>query len=117
MVKFLKGLAKAVGGFFALIIIAVGILWVLPPFLAICLSLVLRLSAKVQSTAAAQQASGLISLPLILIAYSQATGVLLGAGYIPIILGAVAWIVAGVSLSRGVKSVTRSRLLGVGPGL
>lgn len=93
------------------------ILWVLPPFLAICLSLVLRLSAKVKSTAAAQQASGLISLPLILIAYSQATGVLLGAGYIPIILGAVAWIVAGVSLSRGVKSVTRSRLLGVGPGL
>ena len=93
------------------------ILWVLPPFLAICLSLVLRLSAKVKSTAAAQQASGLISLPLILIAYSQATGVLLGAGYLPIILGALAWIVAGVSLSRGVKSVTRSRLLGVGPGL
>jgi len=59
------------------------ILWVLPPFLAICLSLVLRLSAKVQSTAAAQQASGLISLPLIMIAYGQATGVLLGAGWVP----------------------------------
>lgn len=89
------------------------ILWVLPPFLAICLSLVLRLSAKVQSTAAAQQASGLISLPLIMIAYGQATGVLLGAGWVPLALGAVAWSIALFSLSRGVKSLTRSRLLGV----
>lgn len=93
------------------------ILWVLPPFLAICLSLVLRLSARVRSTAAAQQASGLISLPLIIIAYSQATGVLLGAGYIPLILGGLAWVIALVSLTRGVRSVTRSRLLGVGPAL
>jgi len=89
------------------------ILWVLPPFLAICLSLVLRLSAKVKSTAAAQQASGLVSLPLIMIAYSQSTGVLFGAGYMPIIVGAVAWIIALWSLSRGVRSVTRQRLLGV----
>lgn len=89
------------------------ILWVLPPFLAICLSLVLRLSARVQSTAAAQQASGLVSLPLIMIAYSQATGVLLGAGWLPFALGAVAWIVALFSLHRGVRSVTRGRLLGV----
>ena len=89
------------------------ILWVLPPFLAICLSLVLRLSARVQSTAAAQQASGLISLPLIMIAYSQATGVLLGAGWLPFALGGAAWVIALVSLSRGVRSVTRGRLLGV----
>ena len=89
------------------------ILWVLPPFLAICLSFVLRLSARVNSTAAAQQASGLISLPLIMIAYSQSTGILFGAGSLPIIVGALAWLMAVVSLTRGVKSVTRSRLLGV----
>ena len=93
------------------------ILWVLPPFLAICLSLVLRLSAKVQSTAAAQQASGLISLPLIMLAYGQATGVLLGAGWVPLVLGALAWGVALISLQRGVRSVTRSRLLGVAGGV
>ena len=45
-------------------------LWVVPPFLALTLSLVLRLSARVKSTAAAQQASGLVTLPLILVAYS-----------------------------------------------
>ncbi|MCP3987657.1 MAG: ABC transporter permease subunit [Actinomycetia bacterium] len=89
------------------------IAWVLPPFLAICLSLVLRLSARVSSTAAAQQASGLVSLPLIMIAYSQATGVLFGAGYVPIVVGALAWLLAIASLRRGVRSVTRSRLLGV----
>ncbi len=93
------------------------ILWVLPPFLAICLSLVLRLSARVQSTAAAQQASGLISLPLIVIAYGQASGALFGSALVPFIIGGVAWILAFLSLSRGVRSLTRSRLLGVGPGL
>lgn len=93
------------------------ILWVLPPFLAICLSLVLRLSARVRSTAAAQQASGLVSLPLIMIAYSQSTGILFGAGNLPYIVGAVAWLIALISLQRGVRSVTRSRLLGVAGGI
>ncbi|MGH1503674.1 MAG: ABC transporter permease [Acidimicrobiales bacterium] len=93
------------------------ILWVLPPFLAICLSLVLRLSARVRSTTAAQQASGLVSLPLIMIAYSQATGVLFGAGWVPLALGAVAWVLALFLLTRGVRSVTRSRLLGVAGGI
>ncbi len=89
------------------------ILWVLPPFLAMCLSLVLRLSARVNSTAAAQQASGLISLPLIMIAYSQATGILFGAGWLPLYVGAAAWVLAGVGLTRGFRDLTRSRLLGV----
>ncbi len=89
------------------------ILWVLPPFLFGCLSLVLRLSAKVNSTAAAQQASGLVSLPLIMIAYSQATGILFGAGWLPLYVGALAWVLAGISLSRGFRSLTRARLLGV----
>jgi ABC-type Na+ efflux pump permease subunit len=89
-------------------------LWIIPPFLLLTLSLVLRLSARVKSTAAAQQASGLITLPLIGIAYSQSTGTLLGhSGSAGWILGALAWIVAAFSLHRGVRSVTRARLLGV----
>jgi len=87
--------------------------WVIPPFLAFTLSLVLRLSARVRSTAAAQQASGLVSLPLIMVAYSQSTGALFGAAISGWIVGAVAWVVAGISLTRGVRSVTRARLLGV----
>ena len=93
------------------------IAWVLPPFLGICLSMVLRLSARVSSTAAAQQASGLVSLPLITIAYSQATGVLFGASYLPWLVGAIAWCAAFLSLRRGMAAVTRSRLLGVASGV
>lgn len=91
------------------------IIWVLPPFLALALSLVLRLSARVKSTAAAQQASGLITFPLIIIAYGQSTGALLGSGapVLSLIIGAVAWVIALVSLSTGFRSLTRARLLGV----
>lgn len=91
--------------------------WVIPPFLAFTLSLVLRLSAKVKSTAAAQQASGLVSLPLIMVAYAQSSGGLFGAHISGVAVGAVAWVVAIVSLTRGVRSVTRSRLLGVANGV
>lgn len=93
------------------------ILWVLPPFLAITLSLVLRLSAKVKSTAAAQQATGLVTLPLILIAYGQSTGALATGGItVSIVIGAVAWAIALVSLAFGLKSVRRGQLLGVADG-
>lgn len=92
-------------------------LWVVPPFLALTLSIVLRLSARVKSTAAAQQASGLVSLPLIMIAYSQSTGALFGAGGAAVVIGAVAWLLAGVGLWRGMRAVSRSRLLGVADGI
>jgi ABC-type Na+ efflux pump permease subunit len=88
-------------------------LWVVPPFLALTLSLVLRLSAKVKSTAAAQQASALVSLPLIMVAYSQATGSLYGGASLAWYVGAAAWVLAVLALWRGVRSVTRARLLGV----
>ena len=88
-------------------------LWVVPPFLALALSLVLRLSARVRSTAAAHQASGLITLPLIMIAYSQSTGALFGATSASLYIGAVAWLIAVFSLSRGMSKVRRARLLGV----
>lgn len=91
--------------------------WVVPPFLALTLSLVLRLSARVKSTAAAQQAAGLISLPMIAIAYSQSTGALFGARTSGVIVGAVAWVLAILGLARGMRSVRRSRLLGVADGV
>ena len=88
-------------------------LWVVPPFLALTLALVLRLSAKVKSTAAAQQASGLISLPMIMIAYSQSSGALYTGVGVSWVIGALAWIGAFWALTRGMRAVTRARLLGV----
>jgi len=92
-------------------------LWVVPPFLALTLSLVLRLSARVKSTAAAQQASGLVTLPLIMVAYSQSTGALFGADHASWIIGGIAWVLAAIGLARGIRSVTRARLLGVADGI
>lgn len=88
--------------------------WVIPAFLLFTLSLVLRLSARVKSTAAAQQASGLVTLPIIGVSYAQASGTLLGGGrFSGLIVGGIVWLVAIASLQRGVRSVTRNRLLGV----
>lgn len=89
-------------------------MWIVPAFLVIALSLVLRLSARVKSTAAAQQASGLITLPLIALAYGQSTGLITGGSVmVGVWIGVVAWAIALISLARGVRSVTRTRLLGV----
>ena len=92
-------------------------LWVVPPFVALTLSIVLRLSARVKSTAAAQQASGLVTLPLIMIAYAESTGSVYGSIWPGIITGAIAWVIALLSLWRGMKAVNRSRLIGVADGL
>jgi ABC-2 type transport system permease protein len=88
-------------------------LWVVPPFLCMTLSIVLRLSARVKSAAAAQQASGLVTLPLILLSYAQSTGALFGVKNSGWLLGALAWVAAIFGLVRGSRAVTRARLLGV----
>ena len=92
-------------------------LWVLPGFLLIGLSLVLRLSGRVRSTAAAQQASGLITLPLIAISYAQASGAIYGTVTTTIVIGAIAWAIGLLSTTRGMSAVKRQRLLGVADGV
>lgn len=91
-------------------------LWVVPPFLALTLSVVLRLSARVKSAAAAQQASAVVTLPLIILSYAQSSGALFGAGTSGLLLGAVAWGLAAYGLTTGSRAVTRARLLGVDIG-
>lgn len=89
--------------------------WVVPPFIALALSFVVRVSSKVKSAAAAQQASGLITLPLILVAAAQSSGALFGAAAAGWLLGLVAWLGALLGLMRGRHAVNRERLLGVDP--
>ena len=90
--------------------------WVVPPLILLALSIVVRLSARVRSAAAAQQASGLVTLPLIVITAGQTSGALFGAGVATgWIVGAIAWLGALLGISRGAHAVTRERLLGVAP--
>jgi ABC-type Na+ efflux pump permease subunit len=85
----------------------------IPAFLMIGLAIVVRVSARVSSTAAAQQIAGIISIPLIGLAYSQANGSISGGIRPALITAAIAWAVAAFTTWRGVLSVKRSRLLTV----
>ena len=88
--------------------------WVLPPFIALALAMILAISARVSSAAAAQQSSALVTLPLILVAYSVASGSMFEGSLLAVFVGAAAWIGAGLALLRSSKAVSRERLLGMG---
>lgn len=89
------------------------IFWVVPPFLAVALSVIVAISARVKSAAAAQQASQLITLPVILLAYGIASGLLFNSIGAALVIGALAWVAAIVGLARGTRAIDRERLVGV----
>jgi ABC-type Na+ efflux pump permease subunit len=89
------------------------IFWVVPPFLAVALSLIVMISARVKTAAAAQQASSLVTIPVIMIAYLVATGILFNAVLAATLIGAVAWLLAGLGLWRGARSIRREHLIGI----
>ena len=88
-------------------------LWVISPFLALTWAVVLRRSSRWKSTAAALQGSGLVCLPLFLLAECHSPGALFGGTKVSGFIGAAAWVIALISLGRGMRSVSRARLLGV----
>lgn len=90
------------------------IFWVLPPFLAVALSIIVWLSGRVRSTAASQQAASLVSLPVIILAYGISGGVAVDPTRAAFVIGAVAWLAAILALSLGARSFDRERLLGFG---
>ncbi len=85
-----------------------------PPFIALAVAMILMVSARVSSAAAAQQLSSLITLPLILVAYGLAASSLSRAATFAAVIGAGAWILAIAALWRGSRTLTRERLLGLG---
>lgn len=89
------------------------VLWVVPPFIAIALAMILRLSARVRSAASAHQASSLVTLPVILMSYAVASGLLYSPIWSAFGAGVIAWILALLLLASGAKSIKRERLLGV----
>ena len=88
------------------------ILWVVPPFIAVALSIIVAISARVKTAAAAQQASQLVTLPVILSAYGVATGLLFNSSMAALVIGALAWGAALFGLIRGARSVKRENLIG-----
>jgi hypothetical protein len=101
------------GWFFPTVGWMILVLWVVPPFIAIALSLILRLSARVRSAASAHQASSLVTLPVILMSYAVASGLVYSPVVSAGIAGLVAWLIAFALLGSGARSIRRERLLGV----
>ena len=89
--------------------------WVIPAFIALTLSVVLRVSGRVSSSTAAHQISGIVSLPAILVSYMLSSrGLGAGGGLgVTVVSGAVMWVCALLSLGRGMQKLARWRLLGV----
>jgi len=94
-------------GWFLLIIL------VIPPVIAIAIALVLRMSARMRSAAAAQQASSLVSLPIIIVSYALTVRVISTPGPSAFLIGAIAWAIALFLAARGAGKLKRERLLGV----
>lgn len=90
------------------------VLWVLPPFIALALAVILAISARVSSAAAAQQSSALATLPLIVIAYAVSSNTIFEGHTLAFAIGAFAWIMAVLALRRSSRAVSRERLLGLG---
>ena len=90
------------------------IFWVVPPFIAVAISIIVWVSSRVKSTAAAQQAASLVSLPVILASYAVSSGLLYDPTAAALLVGVFAWILAIVGLMSGSRSLNRERLLGIG---
>ena len=89
------------------------IILVIPPVIAIAIALVLRMSARMRSAAAAQQASSLVSLPIIIVSYALTVRVISAPGPSAFLIGAIAWAIALFLAVRGAGKMKRERLLGV----
>jgi len=89
------------------------IISVIPPIIAIAIALVLRMSARMRSAAAAQQASSLVSLPIIIVSYAVTLRVISAPGPSAFLFGAIAWAIAIALAVRGAGKMKRERLLGV----
>ena len=90
------------------------IFWVMPPFLASAISVIVRVSSRVQSTVAAQQSATLVSLPIILGSYAVSSGVVVDPTIGALGFGVLMWAFALTGLVRGARVLKRESLLGVG---
>ena len=90
------------------------VLWVMPPLIGLAVALIVSISSRVSSGAAAQQASSLIALPIVIVAYGVSEASLFGSATAAWIVGIVAWVAAAIAIRWGASSLSRERLLGIG---
>lgn len=86
------------------------IVWVAPAIAAMGLGVMVRVSARANTTQEANQLGSAVVLPLIFLAVGQAGGLLLVGATVAIGIGAALWVVAILLIVRGSRLFTRDRL-------
>lgn len=87
------------------------ILWVAPAVATLGLAVMVRVSARANTSQEANQLGGAVILPLIFLAVGQSTGLLLVDWPVAIAIGAAIWVVALLLLWRGARRFTRDALV------
>ena len=87
------------------------ILWVAPAVAALGMSVIVMVSSRVSTFMAAQQISGLLVLPIVLLVIGQLSGVVYFGVELVLLLGAVIWLLDAALLWLGVKQFSRSALM------
>jgi hypothetical protein len=86
-------------------------LWVAPALAGIGLGVTVLISARVNTFQEAYQLGGLVVLPVVALMVSQSAGVLYFGPWLVFALGLAAWLIDGVLLWLGGRSMRRSALL------
>ncbi|MCC6805623.1 MAG: ABC transporter permease subunit [Anaerolineae bacterium] len=87
------------------------ILWVAPAVAALGMSAIVLVSSRVSTFMAAQQVSGLLVLPIVLLVVGQLSGVVYFGVELVLLLGAIIWVIDVVLLWLGVRQFSRSALM------
>jgi ABC-2 type transport system permease protein len=87
------------------------IIWVSPAVATLGMAGIVLVSSRVNTFTEAQQTSGLLVLPIILLVVGQALGVIYLSVELVIALGVVIWLLDAVLIWVGVKQFSRSALM------
>jgi len=86
------------------------IFWVSPAVAALGPGVMVRVSARANSTQEANQLGGAVILPLIFLAVAQSTGILFLTFPAAVGIGAAVWLIALLLIGRGAQRFTRDRI-------
>jgi len=87
------------------------ILWVVPAAAALGLSVMVLVSTKVKSFQEANQIGGMVVLPILLLVFAQAGGLLYFSLPVALAVGAVLWVIDAVLIFFGIKTFARGELI------
>lgn len=87
------------------------ILWVAPAVATLGMAVIVLISSRVTTFMAAQQVSGMLVLPVVLLVVAQFTGIVYLSVGLVLAVGAVIWIIDAALIWLGIKQFSRSRLM------